>query len=225
MGADGATSSGAFDLSGLPGPLRSLFGQFGRPTGLLGRLAGCLMSKADQDDRWVVELLEVRPEDRVLEVGFGPGVAIGLLAERATAGLVAGVDPSEVMVRQARGRNRAAGRAGRIELRRGSAEALPWPDGHFTRACAIHTLYFWPSVEAGLRELHRVLAPGGRLVLAVRMQRAGVGPLDPSRYGYTERQLAETLAALGSLGFEVLETPRREMMRQTITAIVARRGG
>jgi ubiquinone/menaquinone biosynthesis C-methylase UbiE len=207
----------------LPGPLRALFGQFGRPSGLLGRLAGWMMAKIDDDDRWVVELLEVRPDDRVLEVGFGPGVAIGLLAARARAGLVAGVDPSEVMVRQALRRNRAAVRAGRVELRRGAAEALPWPDGHFTKACAIHVLYFWPLLQPGLRELQRVLAPGGRLVLAVRMQRPEAGLLDPNRYGYSEQQVAEVVAALGSLGFGEVETPRRELGRQTITAIVARR--
>ncbi|MGH2371326.1 MAG: class I SAM-dependent methyltransferase, partial [Chloroflexota bacterium] len=106
-----------------------------------------------------------------------------LLAERATAGLVAGVDPSEVMVRQATRWNRAAVRAGRVELRQGATAALPYPDAHFTKACALHSLYFWPSVAEGLREVRRVLAPGGLLALAVRMHRAEAGRFDPSRYG------------------------------------------
>ncbi|MGH2370537.1 MAG: class I SAM-dependent methyltransferase, partial [Chloroflexota bacterium] len=110
------------------GPLRRLFAQFAQPSGLLGHVAGFLMARTDADDRWVVELLDVQPDDRVIEIGFGPGVAIGLLAERATAGLVAGVDPSEVMVRQATRWNRAAVRAGRVELRQGATAALPYPD-------------------------------------------------------------------------------------------------
>jgi len=56
-----------------PRLLRPLFEQFGRPSGLLGRLAGRIMAKADADDRWVTDLLEVRPDDRVLDVGCGPG--------------------------------------------------------------------------------------------------------------------------------------------------------
>jgi ubiquinone/menaquinone biosynthesis C-methylase UbiE len=119
-----------------------LFAQFGRPSGLLGRLAGWLMARTDADDRWVVDLLDVRPADRVLEIGFGPGIAIALLAERTTAGLVAGVDPSDVMAQQARRRSRAAVQAGRVVLCQGSATALPYADARFTKACAIHAVYF-----------------------------------------------------------------------------------
>jgi SAM-dependent methyltransferase len=213
------TTAGA----GPPGPLRRLFEQFGRPSGPLGHLAGWLMARTDADDRWVVELLDVQPADRVLEVGFGPGLAVALIAERVTAGLVAGVDPSEVMVRQAARRNRAAIREGRVELRRGTASALPYPDGHFTKACALHSLRFWPSAEEGLRELRRVLVPDGLLALALRMRRPGAGRFDPSRYEFTDEQVAAVLATLGSVGFGDVTTRRREVGWQTITAILARR--
>ncbi len=205
------------------GLLGRLFEQFGRPSGLLGQLAGYLMARSEADDRWVVELLDVQPNDRVLEVGFGPGVAIALIAERATSGFVAGVDPSEVMVRQATRRDRAAVREGRVELRPGTVSDLPYPDGHFTKACAIHSLYFWPSLEDGLRELHRVLAPGGLLALAVRMRRPQAGRFDPSRYGFTDEQVAEVAATLGSVGFRDVTTRRQELDRQTMLAILARR--
>jgi ubiquinone/menaquinone biosynthesis C-methylase UbiE len=208
---------------GPSGPLRGLFEQFGRPSGLLGRLAGYLMSKTDEDDRWVVELLDVRPDDRVLDIGSGPGVTLALIARRATAGFVAGVDPSGVMVRQATERNRAAVQAGRVELRPGSASSLPYPDAHFTKACAVHSLYFWPSVEAGLREVHRVLAPDGLHVLAVRTRRPDAGRFSPSRYGLTDEMLADLVATLASVGFRDVTTRRREMGRQTIAAVLARR--
>jgi len=212
---------------GLPRVLGHCFEQFARPSGLLGRLAGHLMAKLDDDDRWLVGLLDVQPADRVLEVGCGPGVAVALLAERATAGLVVGLDPSEVMIRQAARRNRAAVRAGRAELRLGMDSALPYPDGHFTKACTIHSLYFWPSLPDGLRELHRALAPGGQLVVAVRMRRAGAGRFDPAYFGYTERQLGDLVAALESIGFGEVTRRRWEQVgrigRQTMEAILARR--
>ena len=56
-----------------PGWLQPLFDQFARPSGWLGRLAGALMAKTDKDDRWIVELMDVRPTDRVLEVGSSHG--------------------------------------------------------------------------------------------------------------------------------------------------------
>src|SRR5436309_4010136 len=89
-----------------PALLRPLFDQFARPSGLLGRLAGRLMAKGIEDDEWLTSLLEIKPYDRVLEVGFGPGVAIELIAARAANGLVAGIDPSDVMLREAKRRNR-----------------------------------------------------------------------------------------------------------------------
>jgi hypothetical protein len=77
-----------------PELLRPLFQQFGRTSGLLGRLAALLMAKGADDDRWLVDLLDMQPDDCVLEVGFGPGAAIELIAARATRGLVGSVDPS-----------------------------------------------------------------------------------------------------------------------------------
>lgn len=206
-----------------PRLLRPLFRQFAHPTGLLGRLAGRIMAKSDADDRWIVDLLQVRPDDRLLDVGCGPGVALELMAERVTSGLVVGVDPSDEMLRQAAARNEAVMRAGRVELKWGEVSALPCADEFFTKVCAIHTVYFWPSLEDGLRELHRVLAPDGRLIVAVRMQREHAGILEPSRYGLTESHLDEIVATLGEVGFREIGSQRRAIDRLTIVAISARR--
>jgi ubiquinone/menaquinone biosynthesis C-methylase UbiE len=181
------------------------------------------MAKADADDHWIVELLNVQPDDRILDIGCGPGVTVQLIAERIATGHVCGVDPSGVMLRQAAARNRTALKAGRGELRRGSAAALPYPNQHFAKACAVHSVYFWPSLEAGLREVHRVLAPAGLIVLAVRMRHIVAGVLDPSRYGYTDSQVADLQRVLRSVGFRDVADERRQIGRETITAITARR--
>src|SRR5689334_9035794 len=92
--------------------------QFRRPTGAGGHLAGWTMAKrASNRNRniWVVSLLDVAATDRVLEIGFGPGIAIREAAARATDGTVCGIDHSAVMVRQARRRNADAVRAGRVD--------------------------------------------------------------------------------------------------------------
>jgi ubiquinone/menaquinone biosynthesis C-methylase UbiE len=172
---------------------------------------------------WIVELMDVQADDRLLEVGFGPGVAIALLAERALNGFVAGVDPSEVMLRQAVRRNRAAIRAGRVELRLGSVTALPYQDEFFTKVCAIHSLYFWPSLDEGLAELRRVLVPDGLMVLAVRMRRERAGPFDPSRYGLTDEDVARIEAALKRLGFHDVRSRCRNLGPETVTVVLAQR--
>lgn len=203
--------------------LRPLFVQFARPAGLLGRLAGRIMSKSDADDHWIVEVLAPRPDDRVLDLGCGPGVALGLIAERASDGLVCGVDPSPVMLRQAAARVNGSGRGSAVELKQGVASALPYPDGHFTKACTLHSVYFWPSLDAGLRELYRVLRPDGRLVVAVRMHRDGARVFEPSRYGYTDADVDRIVQALGTAGFHDVASQRREIGREIVVAITTSR--
>jgi ubiquinone/menaquinone biosynthesis C-methylase UbiE len=140
---------------------------FGRPQGVLGRLGGIIMARMNRNlAGWTVALLDVQPHDRVLEVGFGPGVGIELLAGVVSSGRVAGVDVSEEMVEQARVRNVEAIQRGKVELRRGSVEALPFAPEMFDKAMAINAMQVWPDAVAGLREIWRVLKPGGRVALA-----------------------------------------------------------
>src|SRR3712207_5675999 len=80
--------------------------QFWRPTGFWGRAAGLLMAHRTSNRRrnaWAVSLLDVRPEDRVLEIGFGPGLAIRELGRLARKGYVCGIDHSELMLRRGGG--------------------------------------------------------------------------------------------------------------------------
>jgi SAM-dependent methyltransferase len=114
----------------------------------------------------VVSLLGVQPADQVLEIGFGPGLAVAELA-RVGAGHVYGVDHSGVMLRQASRRNAAAIRAGRITLMRASVDQLPPAlDGPFDAILAVNSLRFWPAPAQRLAELRRRLAPGRRVAIA-----------------------------------------------------------
>lgn len=143
--------------------MRFLVSHFGHPRGLLGRLVGTIMAYENRErNHWAVSLLDIGPRDHVLEVGFGPGLAIREAALLASEGLVAGVDASEVMLSQARQRSAAAGR---VDLRLGSATALPFPDGAFDKAFTINSLHHWPDPAAGLHELWRVLKPGGLVAI------------------------------------------------------------
>ena len=133
-----------------------LVGQFGRPRGVVGHLAGWVMAHRSSNrrrNRWVVSLLDVQPTDRVLEVGFGPGIAIQELSRRATAGHVFGVDHSRVMVRQASRRNAAAVRAGRVDLRLGSAADLPGFGEPLDAVLAVNSLGFWADPTRTLTDL------------------------------------------------------------------------
>ncbi|MBB3232774.1 class I SAM-dependent methyltransferase [Halomonas stenophila] len=150
---------------------RILMRAFGCPQGVLGSLGGTLMARMNRRmAQRASELLDIQPSDKTLEVGFGPGVGIQLLARAVASGWIAGIDPSEKMLEQARTRNAADIRAGRVELRRGAADALPYEDATFDGVMAINSLQVWPDAVAGLREARRVLRPGGRVVLGFTPQ-------------------------------------------------------
>jgi ubiquinone/menaquinone biosynthesis C-methylase UbiE len=148
-----------------------MVGQFGRPRGLAGRAAGWLMahrSSNRQRNRWVVSLLDVQPTDRILEIGFGPGIAIAELGRRVgDSGHVYGIDHSMVMLRQATRHNAAAIGTGRITLTRATVDQLP-PDlaGPFDAILAVNSLGFWPEPTERLAELRTRLRPGGRIAIA-----------------------------------------------------------
>jgi SAM-dependent methyltransferase len=107
--------------------------------------------------------LDAKPGDRVLDVGCGPGFYVLELIERVGRdGSVVGVDVSRDMLAVAA--ERADGHEN-VEFAEGIATALPLPDGSFNGCVSVQVLEYVDDVPAALREMHRVLAPGGRLVL------------------------------------------------------------
>jgi SAM-dependent methyltransferase len=113
-----------------------------------------------------VSLLDIKPSDRVLEIGFGPGLAIAEASRLASDGVVCGADHSEAMVRQASKRNADAIRAGRVDLRLGSAEDLPDFGEPFDKAYAVNTMGFWREPVACLRALRSAMRAGGTIAIA-----------------------------------------------------------
>ena len=148
-----------------------LAASFARPAGRGGALAGLVMAfKNAPINELAVDALDVGPGDRILEIGFVHGDTIARLAGRAWAGFVAGVDTSEVMVRQARRRNRHAIREGRVDVRQADVSRLPFRSRRFDKVLSTDCFQLWPRPLEALREVRRVLRPGGRLLLVLRMR-------------------------------------------------------
>src|SRR5215469_3668721 len=182
---------------------RDAIGQGHHPRGAAGSVTGWVFAHRPsnrQRNRWVVSLLDVQPADQVLEIGFGPGVAIAELA-RAGAGHVYGIDHSGVMLRQASRRNAAVIRSGRVTLINASVDQLPAAlDGPFDAILAVNSLGFWPEPAERLEELGRRLAPGGRIAIASQ-------PRCPGAMADTSRSAAREIEdLLRDVGFTHLST-------------------
>jgi SAM-dependent methyltransferase len=172
--------------------------QFGRPTGVPGRIAGWIMAHRESNRRrnaWAVSLLDVQRGDRVLEIGFGPGLAIRELSQRAPEGYVCGLDHSHLMVQQAAKRNADGVRRGRVDLRLGAADSLPAFDAPFDKILAVNVVGFWDRPIEVLGNLRGLLRTGGRLAIA--FQPRGPGATDEAAASTGQ----ELVAALRDAGF------------------------
>ena len=110
--------------------------------------------------------MNIQPDDSVLDIGCGGGMAIKEITKITTNGFVAGVDYSETMVRQALKHNSSAVCATRVEIKNSSISDLPFKDEAFDKAYAIESFNFWSDPIAGLKEVYRVLKPGGLIAVA-----------------------------------------------------------
>jgi ubiquinone/menaquinone biosynthesis C-methylase UbiE len=164
-------------------------------------------------------MLDVQPDDQALEIGFGHGRTIRMIAERAKAGFVAGVDLSDVMVRQAAKYNLDLIVAGRAEVCKGSVADLPYECGRFTKVLAVNNYQFWPNAELNLGEMRRVMREGGLLVICLRMHSTKRFALAP---GFTEDEVADVARLVRWVGFRDIRIVKREVGREA-SCVIARR--
>jgi ubiquinone/menaquinone biosynthesis C-methylase UbiE len=143
-----------------------------RPSGLLGaRMVQAMNITHSALTDWGLSHLTIRRADVILDVGCGGGRTVQKLAALAVEGRVHGVDYSEASVQASRQVNAAAIAGGRVAVELGSVAALPYPDQRFDVVTAVETHYYWPDLEANLREIRRVLKPGGALALIAETTR------------------------------------------------------
>jgi ubiquinone/menaquinone biosynthesis C-methylase UbiE len=140
--------------------------QCSKPTGWLGRFTLWRMNASHSKlTDWGLEHISVEDDYTILDVGCGGGRTVNKLAMIATQGKVCGVDYSEESVAVAKKTNARWIDAGRVEIRQGSVSQLPFPDGMFDLVTAVETHFWWPNLPGDMREVFRVIKPGGTLIL------------------------------------------------------------
>ena len=183
--------------------------------GVIGLLAGLTMIAAGGAvARLAADLASVSDTEQVVDVGCGPGTAVREAARRGPR--VTGVDPAPVMLRLARTltRDRPA-----ITWVEGAAEDLPLPDGSATVVWSLATVHHWRDVTAGLAEVKRVLAPGGRLLAIERRVRPGATGL--ASHGWTDHQAESFAAQCRAAGFKSVRVEKHTPGRRAVSVVKA----
>lgn len=179
--------------------------QFGNPTGFLGSIVGWLMARSNRTRvEWAVEMLNVQPNDHILEIGSGPGVSLPLIAEKLTNGVVINLEISQTMLRQARRRARHYLRDGRVKFHRGSVADLGFELNYFDKVLAVNSLHHWPQpIVEKLKNLRNTLKQGGTINI-----------FEQPRWAQNETQIKEAiqrikhdLSSAGFIDFSVITQP------------------
>ena len=137
-----------------------------KPAWLLGRPFLRIMNLSHSGvTTWGLSHVPIEPRFTMLDVGCGGGKTIDTLAGIAKEGKLYGVDYSKESVATSRRINARWIDEGRVDIQHGSVSSLPFPAGTFDIVTAVETHYYWPDLATDLREILRVLKPGGRLLV------------------------------------------------------------
>jgi ubiquinone/menaquinone biosynthesis C-methylase UbiE len=169
-------------------------------------------SNASERLRWAVELLEVDPDNRILEVGCGHGVAVSLVCDRLDGGRITAVDRSPKMIEAAKKRNQAHARKVRFVV--ASLAEADLRDEVYDKVLAVHVAALHKPGDE-LEIVRRRLAPGGGLYLV--SQAPGW-----SASGQAKRFGAELAGVLGETGFDVEDAPVKDLGTGFAAAVIAR---
>lgn len=122
---------------------------------------------------WGLQHIRVVEDFQILDVGCGGGRTIEKLAALAPQGQVSGVDYAQGSVAASRARNRQLIAAGRVSIQEASVSRLPFAENTFDLVTAVETQYYWPDLPNDMREILRVLKPGGTFLVIAESYKKG----------------------------------------------------
>lgn len=179
---------------------------WGDPSGFLGGAALTAMALGGGgQNKAALDLLAPRLGESVIELGCGPGMGVRAALKRVgREGFVAGVDQSATAAHYAAHAVHGACLEGRAAIMRAEAADLPFRDSMFDRAFAVNSFQFWSDPARALREVARVLAPGGRLVITQR----AAGHDTPTNFGGAAggmERIGQATALLKAQGWRIVD--------------------
>jgi cyclopropane fatty-acyl-phospholipid synthase-like methyltransferase len=179
--------------------------QFKKPTGFLGIFTANLMAKNNQKnyDRLIMDL-DLQPQDKLLEIGYGPGIGIRLIAEKCSTCTIHGIDFSKLMYKRASKYNKQYIDAGRVQLQHGDFLHVPVAQNEYDKIFCLNVVYFWNELRAPFEKVHSLLKQSGSLHIYMADKQVLLEKKAPDSVfnKYSIEQVEEALKAAGFTSVE-----------------------
>ena len=148
--------------------------QVRKPTRWVGQFFVWMMNMSHSAlTNWGLKHVVIGQRFTILDVGCGGGRTIQKLAAMASEGNVYGVDYARGSVAASRKKNAELIKSGRVDIRQAAVSQLPFSTDSFDLVTAVETQYYWPELANDMREVLRVLKPGGTLIVIAESYRNG----------------------------------------------------
>ena len=177
--------------------------QLRKPEGPLGVEVGIMMNKGNRlMNLTTIEQLDIKPNDKVLEIGMGNGFFVKYILEKDETVQYIGCDYSDEMIAESFNCNNEFIKKGQARFNRANINKLPYKNEYFSIVFTVNTIYFWDQAETALSELKRVLQNNGQLIISLRPEWV-MDKLPVSGYGFTKYSREDCIGLLTKHGFEV----------------------
>jgi ubiquinone/menaquinone biosynthesis C-methylase UbiE len=177
--------------------------QFKKPTGLFGIFSSNIMTKANaiKYER-MIENLDVRPNDKLLEIGYGPGIGINIIAQRCSSCTIHGIDFSRLMYNRANKCNKPY-IGDKVQLQLGDFLKMPIDSNSYDKIFCLNVIYFWENLMEPFKKIISILKPGGAFhIYMATKEMLGRAPDEI----FNKYSIEQVIESLNSAGFVDVDT-------------------
>ena len=184
---------------------RLISSNFKKPAGLIGRLTSKLMVKGNKVNYAVLlKDLSIQPADKILEIGYGPGIGIAMIAEACNSCEIYGIDFSKLMYKKAQALNRKYINEGKVKLFYGDFVATNIDADGFDKIFCINVVYFWNNLETPFKKVRSFLEENGRFHFYMAHPDF-IKKLNPADDIFNKYSIEQITAALSNAGFNNIQ--------------------
>jgi len=172
--------------------------QFKKPSGLFGIFSSNVMIKGNKANyEKILKELDLQPGDKLLEIGYGPGVGVNMIAKACSTCIIHGIDFSSLMYRRARKYNKKYLDDNRMSLQNGDFLMTPLAKNEYDKIFCLNVVYFWNDLYEPFKKVFSLLKPGGGFYIYMAHRDVLKRAPDKIFNKYSIEQVVEALKTAG----------------------------